>query len=278
MSRNKKRQRRRKKETRKKPKPQFKETKLKHNERSLNLSREALNKYLEGDLEKAVELVLEATRNDPDYFYGWFARGNVMSKVDTHDSEMSFKRALDIKKTDTASWNNLGLLYERRGDVEKAKNYYLMAISVDPECVEVMINLANCERSNNNFENAEKLLIRVLELKPDYMDAKMNLAAVLAEQHKYISALGVMDELVHSEKGKDNSTVWQNYGFTLAQCGETEAAVLASLRALEINSRNHLAASNMLLDMHYRPYDKQYAFDMACKFGRIHEPLVEDIK
>lgn len=246
---------------------------IRSNEERSKDALDALNLYQEGRLEAAAKKILKTCQDDPDHFYNWFARGNIMVKLDTDDAEQSFKRALHLRKTDSASYNNLGLLYFQRGDIQKARNYFLMASSVDPVCVEVMLNIANCERSDGNFENAEKLLIRILELKPEYLNARINLAAVLSEQHRYLSALGVMDDVINNYikdvPSNIRSTAWQNYGYCLAQCGMTHEAHYAALTALEHDPYNHFAASNALLDLHYNELNKEYIFELHKKVARV---------
>ena len=53
-------------------------------------------------------------------------------KGDDQSAESLFLAALSIDSTYTSVFKNLALVYERKGDLQKAKWYYEKAISVDP--------------------------------------------------------------------------------------------------------------------------------------------------
>ena len=62
-----------------------------------------------------------------------------------------FNRALEVKPDHVKALNNLGASYYEMGDFEKARRFYINALSVDPTNAEAILNKAKLDVLNGNF-------------------------------------------------------------------------------------------------------------------------------
>ncbi len=77
----------------------------------------------------------------------------------------------------------LGKLYFASGNMEKAKENYLLASKLNPDLTEAFFNLGHLYASQSEYEQAEKMFARVVVLAPSYLDeALFNLAYTQKEQ------------------------------------------------------------------------------------------------
>jgi tetratricopeptide (TPR) repeat protein len=83
---------------------------------------------------------------------------------------------------------NLGNLYARRGDTQKAEFYYRSAIDIDDLFVPARANLAILLNSLGRNEEAEIQLRAALAAEPEIYDLAYSLGLLLAEMGKYEEA------------------------------------------------------------------------------------------
>jgi GT2 family glycosyltransferase/glycosyltransferase involved in cell wall biosynthesis/Flp pilus assembly protein TadD/predicted O-methyltransferase YrrM len=125
---------------------------------------------------------------------------------DFQGAELAFSRALELQRNSPVALNNLGVLYYRIGEKEKALHYYEAAVknqpanttflknladfhyvvrkdigkalqlyikglSINPEDIEILLALGNISIEIGQLERAENLYKRVLAIDPDNKDA-----------------------------------------------------------------------------------------------------------
>lgn len=110
---------------------------------------------------------------------------------------------------------NLGNIYVNRGDLDKARKYYLEALKIAPGQTEAHVNLAYIHNARKDYDKAEKRLETALDLSPRHPNAHFNLAVV------YFNT------------------------------GRTDQAVERIQRTIELNP-NHIPALNILGRYYYR--------------------------
>ena len=152
---------------------------------------------------------------------------------------------------------NLGSLYSRLGDNDRAETYYRRAIAVDDLFAPAKINLAVLLSGRGEQDEAERLLREVVEAYPDNFDTAYLLALLLVELQRPDEAL------VHLESAADgmprNSRAWYNLGLLRQSLGRDAEAHSALAAALELEPGNP---------------DYLYALaDFYVKRGRFEEAL-----
>jgi len=75
--------------------------------------------------------------------------------------------------------NDLGLLFERKGDLEKALRNYLKAIAADPGQPVFHFNLGNALFEVGRLDEAERSYREAIRLRPAFAEAHNNLAGLL---------------------------------------------------------------------------------------------------
>lgn len=85
-----------------------------------------------------------------------------------------------------AAWFNLGAGYSLRGDVAKAKDAYLHSLQLRPDYVEARYNLALLYIDSRDYSAAEKMLADITQRKPDYANAWLALGQVYARDRATI--------------------------------------------------------------------------------------------
>ena len=81
-----------------------------------------------------------------------------LEQRDREQAERLYQRALDLEPRATDAYNNLGVIYARRGDHERAKEMYRAALEVNPLYVFSRSNLANYLLDEGDVEGAEAML------------------------------------------------------------------------------------------------------------------------
>ncbi len=92
--------------------------------------------YVEiGDVENATNHLIEVLRLDPKDAWSWVVLGNlyIREKGDPETGEKFIRRALDIKPDDAWALNSLAVGFQKRGEIQKAVEYFDKAIAVNPE-------------------------------------------------------------------------------------------------------------------------------------------------
>lgn len=80
-------------------------------------------------------------------------------------------------------WNNrfastLGVLYAKKRDLDKAREWFTKALEREPESASLWLNLGSVELNSQNFDAAEKALLKTKELDPKNQHVPGQLALV----------------------------------------------------------------------------------------------------
>jgi len=107
------------------------------------------------------------------------------------------KRVLELEPTNLKAKRDLAMVLVEKGETEEAKNQLIEILGVNSEDVWSLVILANIYSKNeNNFDVAERILNRALEIKPDDPWAINSLGAVLMEQQKLSEALELFEKSI----------------------------------------------------------------------------------
>jgi Flp pilus assembly protein TadD len=93
------------------------------------------------------------------------------------DAEVFLKEAIKIKNNDTYL-TNLGNVYYRRGDTDKAMKIYSKVLKRNPNCYLALNNMGRALLKKGDKEEAEKYLKRAIEVNPRDEIAKKNYSLI----------------------------------------------------------------------------------------------------
>jgi len=121
---------------------------------------------------------------------------------DFGDSVKYYKRGLKITPNDRRMHNNIGLAYGRKGDYDKAKDHFTVAVGE----VGALLNLGFIYSQDGKHDDAIKSYQAALKIKPDSLQAMSNLAQ-LYERKGWLREAGALHaqykKLSDEEKNKD---------------------------------------------------------------------------
>jgi Flp pilus assembly protein TadD len=95
-----------------------------------------------------------------------------------------FKKAMEARPDDWASYSNLGSFYMDSGDFRAAVDAFETALRLEPRMVPVMINAAMAYANVKQNDKAEEWLCRAIKSEPENAAANFNLGLLLAEMRR----------------------------------------------------------------------------------------------
>jgi tetratricopeptide (TPR) repeat protein len=149
---------------------------------------------------------------------------------------LEYEKAMEYSLDFSFAGHNLGNLYARLGESEKAETYYRSAIEIDGLFYPAKANLAMLYNSMGRNEDAEVLLREILEDYPDMYEAAYSLGLLMGEMNRYPDAA---DYLTRASEGMPTrSRVHFNLGLVLQYLARTAEAEAALTKALDLEPDN----------------------------------------
>lgn len=210
--------------------------------------------------------------------YLYLLAGHVaLSRGALPEAEKSWKKVLDLDPGNSEAWNNLGVLYRRHGDDEKALAAFQEAAERAPDRPDIPYNIGNLHKSANRFDEAISSYNRAIEIDPDYAPAFNNLGTLYETRKERDKALAVFRRglsadsgdaslrfnmgLVYQEEGRwdeareafdtalKNRPGWvpglNNLGIVLQELGKEDDAARTFRTLLDIEPENVSALNNL---------------------------------
>ncbi|MBN1605094.1 MAG: tetratricopeptide repeat protein [Polyangiaceae bacterium] len=206
---------------------------------------------------------------------------------------------------------SLGLLLFDSGRLAESTQYLERAVAIEPN-PKYLTSLGEVYRRQGRLDVAAETFGRILEIDPDFPEARLNLAVTLAEAGVDAEALALLEEaarvgpdsprlrvalawlllhlhrpepsLAHARRAVElgpnvASTHWQ-LGDALDACGKKAEAISSYRRAVEVNPSDHRAHSDLIVAMLLDPeYDAQAIGAEARAWAQRHaEPLRKQLR
>ena len=99
--------------------------------------------------------------------------------------------ALDILKkeyeqdsTDPELNTQLGIIYEKRGDLNQAIQYYKKAIAKNPKFIQALNQLAAVYKKQGNSEASLDTYKKIITIEPNYIDSYYNIACIYSGKNR----------------------------------------------------------------------------------------------
>jgi protein O-mannosyl-transferase len=170
------------------------------------------------------------------------------------DVETLWRTTLARNINSSLANNNLGVILVQRGQLKEAMTCFLKALQSLPNDPEICDNLAIAfAKAHNNYahtlartgRNDEAIgqLIKVLEIHPDFIAARRDLALILLQKGQVDEAIAQFREI--REKSPDDAAASFDLGNAYFAKGQMDDAVAAYQRALKIKP-DYVAAINNL--------------------------------
>jgi tetratricopeptide (TPR) repeat protein len=147
-----------------------------HAEKTLAELREAVRCYQSGQIATAEEIcdrILELSPKQADALH---LSGLIALQMGNQDKATArIGQAIEEDPNNPMFYNNLGLAFEKRRQLEKAISCYRKAVQLDPGSFEAYTNMGNAFKAQGNFDKGIGCYKKALEVKPDCAEALLNL-------------------------------------------------------------------------------------------------------
>jgi tetratricopeptide (TPR) repeat protein len=142
-------------------------------------------------------------------------------------ARQSFKQSLEaatLNPADASAHFNLGLLYDQRGEKEKAEAEFRRAVEIDPEDADAHYQLGRIAREQGRLEEAREHFESVVRSSPQHSQHEIwrETALLYYSARQYQDALGMLDRFLDARPSDAEGRYWR--GLTLAAMGNDDAA------------------------------------------------------
>jgi tetratricopeptide (TPR) repeat protein len=251
-----------------------------------SLYADGVSAYRAGDKDRALRLLTEAVRQNPNLAMAHSILGDIYKQSGDYESAAtqyetltqldpftadnyhrlavsyhflnrlreaaaSYLRAIKLNPRDWQSCMNLGLVYMSLGDNNGAVEYCQRAVNLNPLSAVAHANLGVAYDARGNVNEAEASYRKSLAIDPTQAGPAMNLARNLQYRARTTEAVTVLEALV---KAADSPQVRRRYGDALASAGREADALREYRQALAMDPRHYPAMNAMaaLLITQYR--------------------------
>lgn len=192
----------------------------------------------------ALEWVESLGEVTPDYARLFHGQGVSLLKDGRYEEAIAnFRKALEEDLSHAGAHGNMGLAYERLGDLPRAKQAYLRAIELQSDFEQAHFNLARLALSEGNVDQAISSLRWTIEISPDHADALNLLGMELGKAGKFGEAQAHLEKAVQVEP--DFSEAHNNLGTVYAAQGDLGKAVEQFREAVRSDPANEGAAARL---------------------------------
>jgi TolB-like protein/Tfp pilus assembly protein PilF len=164
----------------------------------------------------------------------------------------AWDRSLEIRPTRSA-YSNTGSMYYYTGDFERAADRFAMAINLAPNDYQLWGNLADAYSFSPSKESvADVAYKRAIELAEQLLRINQNDPDALSDSAYYYSRIDEREKAAENDakariQAPDNMYVYFNSALIHARFGETDAALTALERAIELEYQRDLLQNDPML-------------------------------
>jgi tetratricopeptide (TPR) repeat protein len=171
---------------------------------------------------------------NPNCWMAYDNLGNIFFRKGQVDKAIAqFQKALEVHPDDAVAHNNLGNALVQKGRLDEAIAQHRKALEIDPGYAEAHYNLGNALLQKGLLDEAMAQLQKTLAIDPDFADAHYSLSIVLRQK-------GLVDEGIAQlrkalEVNPDDVKVHNNLGTALLEKGLVDEGFAQFRKALEID-------------------------------------------
>jgi Flp pilus assembly protein TadD len=205
-----------------------------------------------GRREEAVAHVRRATELDPTYTEAWINLGGYLLHMERFDeARRAFEGALAAEPDDEHAHLAMGALEHREGNFRKAVDHFEIALREDPGLAEAWYDLGLAQQDLGDTTAAIAAFRNAVALAPTDPDARNNLAWLLVLTGP--SAVEALTEARTAVQLRADAASWDTLAEAAWRAGETNEAVTAWRRALELGAPNADAIRRRLTELGEAP-------------------------
>lgn len=155
-------------------------------------------------------------QNSSNYKVYFYLGLNYLSKFLNQEALKNFQKANDLLPNNSEIYNALGTVYERLGNPEIARDYFLNSFQFNKQNLLSLLNLATMEQSYGNFDESKKYLYQIIEINSFYGEAYR----VLSVSHKFKKNDELLKKMEKTYEELSESVDKMHVGFALSKAFE----------------------------------------------------------
>mgnify|MGYP005731448171 CR=1 FL=1 len=141
----------------------------------------AVQNHQEGTLDVAQEFYNQVLKIDPNHSAALNNLGIIFTKLKEYQKAKNcFEKVIEINPNYANAHNNLGLIFNELGEYQKAKECYEQAIKIDRNHSFAYNNLGAIFKELGEYQKAKECYEKAIEINPNYANAHNNLGSVFS--------------------------------------------------------------------------------------------------
>ncbi|GAB6160847.1 hypothetical protein JCM12298_00060 [Desulfothermus naphthae] len=190
--------------------------------------------YMEkGCLDEAERIVDIALSNNPLYTKGWWLKSEIALKKNDPNSALSaLKKLYELNPNSSKILYNIGKIYLAKENLDKAKNFFLMAIKVDPKNEKLVQNIWNSYLEKDFVEEVLRDFSHILFEKLT-VETLNNLAVCLSKKGSVEQAIIAYRQALKKEP--KNSRIHYNLAVAYLKAGKKKNSLIHLNEAIQID-------------------------------------------
>ena len=221
--------------------------------------------------QNSVSLFTHTLNLFPDYPIGQVNLGNALRDQGDYDAaQQRYFRALVTRPTEYLAWNNLGVLYNQKNDLQKSLIFYQKAVESAPK---EKVNYYNLATGYFNAKEVNKAILAIdqaLALDSEYPEALHLKGVVLQQLNEYKSSIVLLKQaiLVLENPAKAETDLGNSYLMN----GDTSQAIQQLEKVIQNYPEARGNAWHNLGYIRYyqgRPEEAIVAYQEAARQGHI---------
>ena len=226
------------------------------------------------DANKKIKKAIKALPNEAIYYN---SLGNIL-KIEnkTEESARAYLLALEINPQLHEAQYNLGKIFEKLGDLEKAKYHLAEAVQVNPASYESTFSLARILVKLAKFSEAVNFFQKALAIEPSNADVLNGLAFALEKARRLNDSIQLFERSIAL---KPNSVATLgNLGHALLSSGRAAEAINYFKRCLEIEPGNQIIWDRYLFSLVFSEgTDRKIIFEENKRWAATIEDKITDL-
>ncbi len=179
----------------------------------------------------ALPFLERATRLDPALDRAWFSLGKALALLGRgKDADAAFEKSFELSPERRLM--ALAAEHQKEGRLEEAERIYRRVLRDNPRNVDALRLLALIAMKADQPDDAEALLLRAIEIAPDFVLALLDLGQLRKDQDRFGEALDCFDRVIALDPEKPQAHYLR--AATLARASFTEQAIAAYRSCLAI--------------------------------------------
>ncbi|MEM1167814.1 MAG: tetratricopeptide repeat protein [Cyanobacteria bacterium P01_H01_bin.35] len=192
---------------------------------------------------------------------------------------LACQQVLKIEHNFTPTYKTLGNIWQKMGEIDKAKEWYIKAINQQPYWAEVYANLGSIYAQKQQWQLAIECYQKAIKIQPDVVGFYRNLGKIWQQLGKVELARDCQQQVLNLEKQYATASEHLKQGKSLWENGEIEKATADLQTAIKLNPSLAVAYQNLgdilleIQDFNEAINYYQKAIDIKPELWAVHHKL-----